>query len=68
MCFAIVATLGFNQSTFIASEEEGSVNVCVSIAGEIERDVVAEVLILQSTASGKHVLYVLIYYRQCSMA
>ena len=54
MTIFIGVTLGFNQSTYIASEEDGSVDVCVSLVGEIERDIAAEVLILQSLASGKH--------------
>ena len=62
MTIFVGATLGFNQSTYIASEEDGSVDVCVSLVGEIERDVAAEVLILQSLASGKHNSYPLCVY------
>ena len=58
MTIFVGATLGFNQSTYIASEEDGSVDVCVSLVGEIERDVAAEILILQSLASGIVILYV----------
>ena len=59
MTIFLGVTLGFNQSTYIASEEDGSVDVCVSLVGEIERDVAAKVLILQSLASGIVILYVL---------
>lgn len=47
-------TLGFNQSLYVISESDGSVGVCVDLEGQLERAVLAEVFILESSASGNN--------------
>lgn len=52
--YCIGATLGFNQSVYVISENDGSVDICVDLEGQLQRDILAEVFILQSSASGNN--------------
>ena len=46
-------TLELSQTVYVVSEENSTVDVCVELTGELDREVSAEVVILQDTAEGK---------------
>ena len=46
-------TVGFNQSVYIIPEVNDFVDLCVNLVGELGRNVFAEVLLVETSASGK---------------
>ena len=45
-------TIGFNQSLYIIPEARDFVDVCVNLVGDLEREIIAEVLFVEALASG----------------
>ena len=51
-------TIGFNQSVYVIPEARNFVDICVNLVGELERNAIAEVLIVEVSASGNNDYYV----------
>ena len=45
-------TIGFNQSVYVIPEARDFVDICVNLVGELELNAIAEVLIVEGSASG----------------
>ena len=54
--FSKGAMCGFTMDNYMVSEINGSVSVCVSLTGNVERSVVVTVFTLGGSAIGEYVL------------
>ena len=51
--FCLDVTLDFAQSRYMVNESDGSVQVCATLGGQLQREVVAEISLVSGTASSK---------------
>ena len=54
-------TIGFNQSVYIIPETRYFVDVCVNLVGYLEREIFAEVLFVEASASGNDNFILFLY-------
>lgn len=52
MYMYVGVNLALNQTVYSVSEEDGLVEICADLEGELERSIDAEILLIQASASG----------------
>jgi len=53
----LVVQVGFENSSYLAAEDAGSVSVCVTITGQLVRDIVVTLSTADGSAMGKSLLH-----------
>ena len=53
--YSVAVSVSFNQSTYIANENDGSVQAVLFISKSVESNITIEVITNDSTATGKHI-------------
>lgn len=54
LLWSIGATISLNQSVYAVSEDDGFLEVCVDLVGELERSIEAEILLVRASAAGQY--------------